>query len=158
MKDTEFEDLAIRFTPLIKNQIKKMNLTHEYEKYKQDALIALWECSKNYDETKGSFSAFAYVKVRGKLLDACRKEIRVYKQLQTQYVWEDHADSYSVPHYNSDLERYKNGLTDKQNKWLQQAIEQEKSLKDIAFTEGVSIEAVKSWRKSALSKLRKQFK
>ncbi|MBN8210363.1 sigma-70 family RNA polymerase sigma factor [Bacillus sp. NTK071] len=157
MKDTEFEDLAIRFTPLIKNQIKKLNLTHEYPKYEQDALIALWESSKNFDETKGSFSAFAYVKVRGKLLDACRREIRIYKKLQNQCVFDDHAEFYSEPHHEYDLDKYKKGLTEKQWKWLQQAIGQEKSLKEIALTEGVSVEAVKSWRKSALSKLRKQF-
>ncbi len=157
LKEVEFEELIVRFTPLIKNQIKKLNLTHAYQKYEQDALIALWECSMSFDETKGSFSAYAYVKVRGKLLDACRKEIRIYKELQAQSVFEDHPDSSSMLHSDSDLERYKKGLTIKQRTWLQQAIEQEKSLKEIAFTEGVSIEAVKSWRKSALSKIRKQL-
>ncbi|MDQ0483578.1 sigma-70 family RNA polymerase sigma factor [Guptibacillus hwajinpoensis] len=157
MKEVEFEQLIVRFTPLIKNQIKKLNLTHAYQKYEQDALIALWECSKSYDETKGTFSAYAYIKVRGKLLDACRKEIRINKELQAHSVFEDHPDSSSMLHDDSDLERYKKGLTIKQRTWLQQAIEQEKSLKEIAFTEEVSVEAVKSWRKSALSKIRKQL-
>ena len=157
LKETEFEELIVRFTPLIKNQIKKLNLTHAYQKYEQDALIALWECSRSYDKTKGSFSAYAYVKVRGKLLDACRKEIRIYKEREAQTVFEDHPDSSSILHYDCDLEQYKKGLTMKQRTWLQQAIEEEKSLKEIALTEGVSIEAVKSWRKSALSKIRKQL-
>lgn len=154
MEDELFENLAIQYSPLIKNQIKKLHLTYDYTYFEQVALIALWEAALQYEQTKGSFSAFAYVKIRGKLIDEVRKEIRISKRLD----YSEDIDSVSTGEFsqsNIQITDYLALLTNNQRKWVERSILQEQSIKEIALIEGVTIEAVKSWRKSALSKLRK---
>ncbi|MCA0987660.1 sigma-70 family RNA polymerase sigma factor [Guptibacillus algicola] len=153
MEDHQFEVLASQYIPLIKSQIKKLRLTRNYHHYEQHALIALWDCAKQFDSSKGSFSAFAYVKIRGKLIDELRKEVK----LANQYVYADEIDQ--VPSVNSQPNNLNHDhltlLTANQRKWVELSIVEELSLKEIASREGVSVEAVKSWRKSAITKLRK---
>ncbi|MGA9290294.1 MAG: sigma-70 family RNA polymerase sigma factor [Anaerobacillus sp.] len=157
MEDYLFQELASSYFPLIRNQIKKLHLTNEYKTYEQAGLIALWECVKNYDETKGSFSAYAYLKVRGKLIDEFRKEMRLYKQLEVQNQWEKHEESHFVPQFENELENYMILLTENQRKWVEHVIVGGMTMKAVASEEGVTLEAVKSWRKSALLKLKKEL-
>ncbi|WP_347550991.1 sigma-70 family RNA polymerase sigma factor [Pseudalkalibacillus hwajinpoensis] len=158
MDDYLFQHLASLYAPLMKSQIKKLHLAHDYRTYEQVALIALWESYISFDHEKGSFSAYAYVKVRGKLIDEFRKEMRLYKQQEYQSDWEKHEELYFTLHREDDVDEYMKVLTDNQKKWVQQAIVEGMSLKEIACREGVSIGAVKSWRKSTLAKLRKHIK
>ncbi|MFP3441579.1 sigma factor, partial [Pantoea sp. SIMBA_133] len=64
MQDISFERIVEDYSPLVKSQIYKLNLTMNNPIYEQAAMIALWECVKNYQDSKGSFSAYAYLKVR----------------------------------------------------------------------------------------------
>ena len=154
MQDASFERIVDQYIPLIKSQIHKLNLTTNYSLYEQAGLIALWECVENYRVEKGSFSAYAYIKVRGKLLDERRKEIRAYNQHSLN--WSEHEEIFSAPlpvePHTVDL----TSLTNNQRKWVEKVVLEGRSLKSVAAAEGVSVEAVKSWRKSAITKLRKQ--
>lgn len=154
VQDASFERIVDQYTPLIKSQIHKLNLTTNYSLYEQAGLIALWECMMNYREEKGSFSAYAYLKVRGKLLDERRKEFRTYYQHSLN--WSEYEEIFSSPlpvePHAIDL----TSLTNNQRKWVEHVVLEGRSLKSVAVAEGVSVEAVKSWRKSAIIKLRKQ--
>nr|WP_255648157.1 sigma factor [Pseudalkalibacillus hwajinpoensis] len=119
-------------------------------------MIALWECVMNYRDDKGSFSAYAYLKIRGKLLDERRKEIRTAKKLSLNADWSEHEEVFCAPHPNDPHTFHLTSLTINQRKWVDQVLLKGHSLKSVAAAEGVSVEAVKSWRKSALVKLRKQ--
>lgn len=153
MEDHQFEILVSQYTPLIKSQIKRLRLTRNYAHYEQHAFIALWECAEQFDSSKGSFSAFAYVKIRGKLIDELRREVKLAEQYVTSKDL-DLAPSENSPSENL-FQDHLPLLTANQRKWVELSIVEELSLKDIASREGVSVEAVKSWRKSALTKLRK---
>ena len=157
VQDTPFEKIVEDYTPLVKSQIHKLNLTMNYPLYEQAAIIALWECVQSYQDAKGSFSAYAYLKVRGKLLDERRKELRASKKCSLQADWNDYEETFFTPQIKGSLNIDLNSLTLNQRKWVEQVVIEGKSLKSVATTEGVSVEAVKSWRKSALIKLRKQF-
>ncbi len=154
MEDVLFNELVTSYTPLIKKQIKKLHLTNEFKKYEQAGLIALWECVESFDETKGSFSAYAYMKVRGKLIDEFRKEMRLYRHLELQTQWEKHEESHFNPLFENELESYMSLLTANQRKWVEYVIVGGMTMKAVASEEGVTVEAVKSWRKSALAKLK----
>ncbi|WP_377889837.1 sigma-70 family RNA polymerase sigma factor [Alkalihalobacillus sp. R86527] len=152
MEDHQFELLVSQYIPLIKSQIKKLNLTRNYDQYEQFALIALWECATHYDSSKGSFSTYAYIKIRGKLIDELRKEVKFSNQFVYSHVIDQvHSQTTRSDHHLLD---YLSLLTEKQRKWVEFSIVEELSLKEIALKEGVSVEAVKSWRKSAIAKLR----
>ncbi|WP_159782036.1 sigma-70 family RNA polymerase sigma factor [Bacillus sp. N1-1] len=156
MQDISFEKIVKDYSPLVKSQIYKLNLTMNYPLYEQAAMIALWECVQNYQDSKGSFSAYAYLKVRGKLLDERRKELRASKE-SSHVDWNDYEETFFTPQNSVTLNIDLNSLTMNQRKWVEQVIIEGKSLKNVATAEGVSVEAVKSWRKSAITKLRKQF-
>lgn len=158
MQDRSFEKIVEEYTPLVKSQIYKLNLTVNYPLYEQAAMIALWECVQNYQGSKGSFSAYAYLKVRGKLLDERRKELRDFKKSSLHADWNDYEETFFSPQNAPSLNIDLTSLTLNQRKWVEQVLIEGKSLKRVATTEGVSVEAVKSWRKSAISKLRKQIK
>jgi RNA polymerase sigma factor (sigma-70 family) len=156
VQDISFEKIVKDYSPLVKSQIYKLNLTMNYPLYEQAAMIALWECVQNYQGSKGSFSAYAYLKVRGKLLDERRKELRASKE-SSHVDWNDYEETFFKPQNSVTLNIDLNSLTMNQRKWVEQVIIEGKSLKNVATAEGVSVEAVKSWRKSAITKLRKQF-
>ncbi|MFK3959707.1 sigma-70 family RNA polymerase sigma factor [Pseudalkalibacillus hwajinpoensis] len=157
MEDSVFEDLVEQYMPLIKSQIKKLHLTNNYIRYEQVAIIALWECAESYQNGKGSFSSYAYMKVRGKLIDECRQEIRLAKQLSLHSDWSYYEERLPIHQQTLLTEIDLSNLTENQSKWVEMVVLGGESLKTLAGVEGVSIEAVKSWRKSALSKLRKQL-
>ncbi|MGG1685059.1 sigma-70 family RNA polymerase sigma factor [Pseudalkalibacillus sp. NRS-1564] len=157
MEDSVFEDLVEQYMPLIKSQIKKLHLTNHYMRYEQVGMIALWECAESYQHGKGSFSSYAYMKVRGKLIDECRQEIRLSKQLALHSDWSEYEERLPIHQQTLLTELDLSNLTEKQSKWVNMVVLGGESLKTLAGVEGVSIEAVKSWRKSALSKLRKQL-
>ncbi|MCA0989807.1 sigma-70 family RNA polymerase sigma factor [Pseudalkalibacillus hwajinpoensis] len=156
MQDISFEKIVEDYSPLVKSQIYKLNLPMHNPIYEQAAMIALWECVQNYQDSKGSFSAYAYLKVRGKLLDERRKELRA-SNLASNANWSDYEETFFTPQRSVTLNIDLSSLTTKQRKWVEQVIIEGKSIKSVATTEGVSVEAVKSWRKSAITKLRKQL-
>ncbi|WP_270181490.1 sigma-70 family RNA polymerase sigma factor [Alkalihalobacillus sp. CinArs1] len=155
MEDHEFEVLVTQYTPLIKSQIAKLRLTKNYAYYEQMAMIALWECATRYDASKGSFSSFAYVKIRGALIDEIRREAtRSTRFVSSDDITEFPSAETSV-RSEYELSHYLSLLTSNQRKWIELSLAEELSVSDIAMKEGVTVEAVKSWRKRAIMKLRK---
>ena len=61
------------------------------------------------------------------------------------------------PFENELVSQYCEGLSHNQRKWVQKKIIEDKRVTDIAKEEGVSTEAVKSWGKEALKKIRRNF-
>lgn len=145
-----------QYDKLIKNQIKSLNIYKNYDEYYQIGLIALWKAWKNYDDRKGKFSAYAYVTVRGSMLEKLRKEAQYEERFPS--FDEQMTDSYFENFLEKELfESYLTTLTEKQKTWAIEAIYNEKPLTQIAKEYETTVEAVKSWRKGALKKLRKQL-
>lgn len=59
-KMMSFDDIYIKYTPLIKKKIYKWMYTYEYDELFQIASIALWKAYKDYDADKAP-TAFGYV-------------------------------------------------------------------------------------------------
>lgn len=155
MKQRSFHEVFQQYEKLIKNQIKSLNIYKNYEEYYQIGLIALWKAWKNYDDRKGKFSAYAYVTVRGSMLEKLRQEAQYEERFPV--LSEQSDTSYFENFLEKELfESYLTTLTEKQKTWAIEAIFNGKTLKQIANEYETTVEAVKSWRKGALKKLRKQ--
>jgi DNA-directed RNA polymerase len=154
--DQLFEEVLEQYTPMIHHIIRSLNIYKEKERYFHEAAIALWEAWSCFDEHKGSFTSYAYSSIRGKLLNHLKKEIK-WEEYHT--VMEQMPESQAEPSFPllENLEDYTQNLTDNQRTWLVEFIYKGRKLKEIANQEGVSVSAVKSWRKEALKKLRGQL-
>ncbi|HEK9101226.1 sigma-70 family RNA polymerase sigma factor [Bacillus pfraonensis] len=80
MKPATFTEAVTLYEKMIKNQMKKLCLYRDYEEYYQCGLIGLWKAYEKYEEEKGTFSAYAFVTVRGYLLEKLKKENRFQKR------------------------------------------------------------------------------
>lgn len=68
MQKSSFDQIASSFHPLIVSMIKRFHIYKDFDEYYQVALIGLWRAYQKFDESKGSFSAYAYTTVRGTIL------------------------------------------------------------------------------------------
>jgi RNA polymerase sigma factor (sigma-70 family) len=156
VQDQSFEEVLNQFTPLIKGQLKALNIYKDHENFYQIAMIALWEAYRNFSEEKGSFSAYAFGYVRGRLLTALKKSAVYEERNELQETFEEGGveDDYLM---KETIEAYLEHLTDNQRKWVTYYVFQQLTPTEIAEKENVSVEAVKSWRKQAIKKLRNVY-
>ncbi|ERN51815.1 sigma-70 family RNA polymerase sigma factor [Alkalihalophilus marmarensis] len=160
MQAQPFEEILNQYKPLIKGQLKKLNLYRNHDHFYQVGVCALWEAYRKYEEGKGAFSTFALHTVRGHMLMELRRE-RVYDErfvLKDQQESSDFALPASLVEYCDDpleeLEPYIGQLSSRELLWVQEAIVYEKKLGQIAVEQQVSKNTVATWRKTALKKLR----
>ncbi|CAH0345881.1 sigma-70 family RNA polymerase sigma factor [Bacillus sp. CECT 9360] len=156
----DFSKLADQYSPMIHKIIRTLSIYKNKEEFFQIGLIALWEAQTKFDPTKGSFLNFAYLIVKGRMLNELRKENR-YDSRNKSFEIESIDISTKVmvrdePFLIENLQFYCEGLTRNQAHWLILTFQEERSHSEIAEQLGVSVAAVKSWRQSALKKLRKK--
>jgi RNA polymerase sigma factor (sigma-70 family) len=157
-KDLIFQKLAKQFEPLIWHVIRSFRIYKDFDLYYQAGLIGLWKAWRQFDPNKGEFSAFVFLKVKGQILNELEKE----GSFQHRHMLTEHDERTANQLYEEyPLERemllsYCHELTDNQKKWVLQTFLEGKKLQEIAECEGVTYEAVKSWRRGALKQLRKK--
>lgn len=152
-----FEEILYQYEPLIKAQMKKLNLYRQHDDYYQIGAIALWEAYKNFDADKGSFSAYALHTVRGHMLMMLRKE----QQFAERHLLYDSLERDLPPFRELIYERndivelltpYLHYLSPREKLWLYEAIIAGKKLGELASEQGVSTNTAATWRKKALQK------
>ncbi|MFC0187240.1 sigma-70 family RNA polymerase sigma factor [Fictibacillus aquaticus] len=161
MRDLPFEKVAKMFDPLIKSRLKVLGLTGErFEMFYQAGLIGLWKAWSEFDETKGSFPSLANLRISGGIMDELRKESNREKRIMPM-VPEIYENILSKAVYDTIplLEKeaiayYLEKLTKLEQRWVVERICNQKREVDIAAEYGVSVGAVKSWRKRVVKKLR----
>jgi len=159
MQEETFEKVLHRYESMIKKQLISLNIYKNHDEFFQIGRIALWEACLRYDPNKGNFSSFAYVTVRGKMLEHLRKENR-YEQrnrLTMEMKQLDRPDRQAENMLDKEIFlSYLAPLSEKQKIWAKESIVNQKTPSEIAREYGTSAEAVKSWRKEALKTLRKK--
>jgi RNA polymerase sigma factor (sigma-70 family) len=125
-------------------------------------LIALWESLGNFNEEYGQFSNYAYTVIKGKILN----ELKHHHKYETRTepfdsslleMIKDPFSMHEEAFATDNILTYTEGLTLNQQRWLLQTYLENKTVTEIAMIYQVTAAAVKSWRKSALNKLRKQL-
>ncbi|EMI11287.1 sigma-70 family RNA polymerase sigma factor [Anoxybacillus gonensis] len=147
-----FEKIVAEYRPLISYIIRKLHIRRHVDEYMQIGFIALWEAYERYDETKGSFCTFAFKMIRWRIVSQLRKETRnVHVPLPDEYVLKENVDFFADIMWEEAMQY----LTPRERIWLVRHVIEGKTLKQIAHEEGVSVNAVKQWRMSAVKKLKR---
>jgi RNA polymerase sigma factor (sigma-70 family) len=160
MKEIPFEEVASMYDPLIKSQIKQYSLMPDFDHYYQAGLLGLWKAYETFNPEKGTFSSYAFLLVRGHILQELRSEIR----RRGREVSHDPHESRTFLHLtyldsiplleDETLNLYLMHLTENQQRWVVRRVFCMESEAEIAEKFGVTVYAVKSWRKAAIKKLR----
>lgn len=156
----EFEEVHASMQKLIYFILKKHRIYANHAHYVQTANIALWQAWKNFDPTKGKFETYAYVTIRGAILnDLSRTNLIEERFVST----EDsllllHADPYETS-INSDslFERIKPFVTDEEFFILYAYYVEQYSHKEIATFFQQSPGTLQKRKSRILSRLRRDL-
>lgn len=159
MQDTAFEQVMEDYMPLIGGMINRLHIHKNKEEFIQIGRIALWKAWQGFNESKGTFSTYAFSYVRGEMLSHLRRE-STYEQ---QHTWlTDEAAEGLVSSFpetpaaaEESLEDYLYSLSAREKTWVIEAIIYGRTIQQISVLHSVSSSTVKSWRKMALKKLKK---
>ncbi|WP_078378795.1 sigma-70 family RNA polymerase sigma factor [Sutcliffiella halmapala] len=158
IEKNEYEQVLQQYEPMIHKIIRTLHIYHDYDYYYHEATVALWHAMKEFNEEKGSFTAFAYTSIRGKLLNILKKESR---HQNTHLAWMEGLEetlpdtTISIEEQLKEIEYYMENLTKYQKIWLVGYICYGKRLEEIAIECNTTISAVKSWRRGALQNIKK---
>ena len=160
MNDVSFEKLTENYQPLIKKEIKKLNMYNHYDELYQIGLIALWEAKTRFDPSKGFFASYAQKYVSGKLHTYLRKELKY----QEQYLVNLEPELIETIPTNDVQEqsvfpakKISKLLSEKEKVWFHEFYQNGKEPTAIAKENQVSVNTVKTWRKRAIEKIRANF-
>lgn len=153
----DFSAVAIQFKPMIHQIMSRLSIYKNKDDFFQIGLIALWEAYKKFDSNQGEFLNYAYMTVKGRMINELKRQrIRELPSISLEYV--NIQDKGMLDCYESlqheHMIMYTKNLTENQKKWLILTFIEQKTLTEIASTYNVTVSAVKSWRSSALRKLR----
>ena len=154
-----FDELVVQYQPMIHKIIRSLNIYKNQNEFYQTGLIGLWEASLSFDERKGSFTNYAYIYVKGKMLSQLTQTNQHSEKLihPAEEFWEtiEHQES-SLFLEKETIQSYCEGLTEKEAKWVIAASIDQLSIKEIAEREKVSVSAVKQWKSGAKRKLKER--
>lgn len=158
--DETFEELHNQFKPMIYHIIKKLAIYKNEQEFYQIGCIALWEASLQFNEEKGEFKSYAYSYIMGKMKTMLTNEgiqQEKVRRLKTNQTQEETSgdDSTSSLLSHSVIDSISSLLTPNQSKWLKAYCLYGETPSEIAKDEGVSISAVKAWRRNAIARLKK---
>ncbi|RDU37537.1 RNA polymerase subunit sigma-24 [Neobacillus piezotolerans] len=155
-----FEYLAHQYAPMITSIIRSLQIYKNKDEFYQTGLIALWEATKGFNPEKGSFEGYAYSFIRGRIMSELTKASAFAERtvFPSEEFWEMAGDSAEDETLSEMLLlSYCKGLTENQKKWVLYTCLECLSIKEIAEKEDVSASAVKSWRKGAKEKLKREI-
>ncbi|MEN1968544.1 sigma-70 family RNA polymerase sigma factor [Lentibacillus sp. N15] len=164
-----FEDIFKQNERRIHYQIHKLNIQDPHNEFYVEGLYAMWCAYKKYRPDQGVMSTYFNFTIRNRLIDMLRKKKRENQHQKTFIQHEklkiddgnhDCKTNLPIPD-DSGVEMWDDVfwqkvramLTDNQWKWVKYHIIGDMLLTDIAEQEGVTVDAVKSWRKTAKKRL-----
>jgi DNA-directed RNA polymerase len=146
-----FDQVHSQFEPMIFHILKKLGIYQNRQEFYQIGCIDLWEASLRYDENKGEFSSYAYSYIIDRMKTELSNE-RKFQEKCCQLVSNSDQnniteDDLSLILTGSYIDSIATHLTPLQRKWLKAYCLHGKTPSEIAKEEGVSISAVKAWRR-----------
>ena len=115
----EFQQLTTQYSKIIHSIIHSLHIYKDHDEFYQIGLIALWNASENFDETKGQFSTYAYSFIKGRMLNHLKKEKKQEDSDSTM----SEEDWMQICYEDRLLEKetllsYFYHLTDKEKQWV----------------------------------------
>lgn len=157
-QNENFELLHKQYEPMIYHIINKLTIYRNKQEFYQIGCIALWEASIRFDKDKGEFKSYAYSYIIGRMkseLTSDRKHQLNTYHLDLANLEKMTEDDFTFLLTSSIIDQLSIILTKNQRKWLKGYCLFGKTPTDLAKDEGVSISAVKAWRRDTISKLQR---
>ncbi|MEN1969852.1 sigma-70 family RNA polymerase sigma factor [Lentibacillus sp. N15] len=164
-----FEDIFKQNERRIHYHIHKLHIQDPHNEFFVEGLYAMWCAYKKYKPDQGVMSTYFNFMIRNRLIDMLRKKKRDNQHEETFIQHEklsfddgNRACKHNVPIPDSSgmtmfddvfWQKISAMLTDNQWKWVKYHIIEDMPLTEIAKQEGVTVDAVKSWRKTAKKRL-----
>ena len=154
-----FDETAGQYSKMIYSIIHSLRIYKNIDHYYCIGLEALWEAEKKYMPETSSFTTFAYSVIKGRIRNQLRQDARWdIRNHITDAIEHSNTQTYSEEYFPYEfITICAPHLTEKQLCWLVGTYVHQFSISDIAQQENVAPSAVKSWRRSALEKLRKEL-
>ncbi|MCD8511021.1 MAG: sigma-70 family RNA polymerase sigma factor [Bacillus sp. (in: Bacteria)] len=161
-REREFEECCQKYTPMIHSIITKWRLGRESDEYFQIGLVALYEAWSKYEKAVGEFAPFAYSYITGRIKNEIARNDRWQKRI---LIMEPDEVERLAPLVDREDDLV--GLTmwldeipllDKERLWLKAAVLYGLKPSDVASLYGYNVHTVKSWRQSAVKKLRGEWR
>ncbi|MBS4174237.1 sigma-70 family RNA polymerase sigma factor [Bacillus sp. FJAT-49736] len=153
----DFQYVFKEFEAMIHHILHSLHIYKNYDEFFQIGLIALWEARRKFDPSKGAFSSYAYMTIKGRVLSEMKKSAIIDdRQLYPkEEFWDYQQEECAVePLEIETLLAYCTGLTKNQIKWVVATFYLGMSVAEIATYEEVSESAVKKWKRGAMEKIR----
>lgn len=149
----DFEQLAAQYSNMIHSIIHSLNIYKDHDEFYQIGLIALWNASERFDETKGQFSTYAYSFIKGRMLNHLKKE----KKQEENYTTVAEEDWVRFGYEDRFLEKetllsHFYHLTDKEKQWVLLRFYEGLSNKNIADHLQMKYTTVRSCERRAMKK------
>ena len=71
-----FEQAYSQYKPMMYALLRKLNIYKDQEEYIQEATIALWQATVNYNKTKGEFTLYIYMQMKYAMLQQLRNSAK----------------------------------------------------------------------------------
>ncbi|MCM3693225.1 sigma-70 family RNA polymerase sigma factor [Neobacillus niacini] len=155
-----FDELVVQYQPMIHKIMHSLHIYKNQQEFYQTGLIALWEAAQSFDERKGNFSNYAYTSIKGKMLsEMTRTNLYMERNIvpQKEEFW-DRIEGQESPLFleKETIQSYCDGLTEREATWVIESYINERSTKEIAERQRVTLSAVKQWKLGALRKLKEK--
>ncbi|WP_269410330.1 sigma-70 family RNA polymerase sigma factor [Lentibacillus daqui] len=169
-KKTSFEEIFKQNERRIHYHIHRLHIQDPHNEFFVEGLYAMWCAYKKYKPDQGVMSTYFNFTIRNRLIDMLRKKKR---ENQHQETFVQH-EKLKIDNGNRDCKtnlpipdttgievqdeafwkKMRGMLTDNQSKWVKYHVIEGLPLAEIAEQEGVTVDAVKSWGKTARKKLK----
>jgi len=166
-----FEEIFKQNKNRIYYHLHKLGIHDPDGEFYAEGMYAMWTAYKKYEPNKGPLSTYFNYTIRYRLIDLLRKKVQVkenekdvIEKEKTSLTQGNTSSTSTTPLMSTTdfpiedeklWEKVFSNLTLNQRKWVYHAIIRDRSLKEIAKKENVSVDAVKSWGREARKKLRK---
>ncbi|WP_428910019.1 sigma-70 family RNA polymerase sigma factor [Niallia sp. Krafla_26] len=153
----DFQELATHYSKMIHSIIHSLHIYKDHDEFYQIGLIALWNASENFDETKAQFSTYAYHFIKGRMLTHLKKE----KKQEDASTTMSEEDWLQLGYHDCFLEKetllsHFYHLTEKEEQWVMLRYYEGLSNKEIADRLGLKVTTVRACERRAMSKVMKE--
>ncbi|MFD2637858.1 sigma-70 family RNA polymerase sigma factor [Piscibacillus salipiscarius] len=155
----DFSEILAEYESMIYHLIHKLNIQDRDGEFYQQGLIALWESYQKF-YGRDSFPKITYITIRSRLIDLIRKKSRLIEhETISEFFQEEAVNDSNIENFDPLFwDMVKNALTEKQWVYVQKRIIQGRGIKEIAYEEGTTTDAVKGWGKEVKRKLKPVLK
>lgn len=148
----------MQFEPMISAVMRSLNIYRDHDQYRQAARIALWKAWSKYEEERGDFAPFAYMSIRGGILDELKRENR-YEEREAPLeaaVLNVLANEVDVSEdvWSDRIQRAISELTISEKQLLSWIFIEGCSLAECAVRADISVPGIKKRRERVLKKLK----